>query len=68
MSDGSFWVELTTSDKYMQGLYNGWYHHNEDKTCLINNRGLTLPYEGLHISYYAYSKVSYAPTVKKKTD
>lgn len=48
------WVELITSDKYMQGQYNGWYKHNETHTCLINKIGLTLPYEGLGISYRAY--------------
>lgn len=48
------WVELTTSDKGLQGLYNGWYKHNETHTCLINKVGLTLPYEGLGISYRAY--------------
>ena len=48
------WVELITSDKELQGLYNGWYKHNETHTCLINKIGLTLPYEGLGISYRAY--------------
>lgn len=50
------WVEMKTSDKYISGLYNGWYHHNENHTCLINSRGLTLPYDGIEISYYAYLK------------
>ena len=49
------YVEMCTSDKAIRGIYNGWYHHNETKTCLISNNGLTLPYEGLGISYSAFS-------------
>lgn len=53
------WVEMKTSDKYIQGLYNGWYHNNETHTCLINGKGLTLPYDGLDVSYNAYMKRKY---------
>ena len=48
------WIEMTTSNSYVRGLYNGWFHHNETHSCLINEKGLTLPYEGLGISFHAY--------------
>lgn len=48
------WIEMITSNSYIRGLYDGWYHHNETHTCLINNKGLTLPYEGLGVSFHAY--------------
>lgn len=48
------YVEMITPSRYIQGLYNGWYHHNEKHTCLINSRSLTLTYDGLGISYNAY--------------
>lgn len=50
------WVEVTSPDEQLQSLYNGWYHHNENNTCLINALGLTLPYEGIQISYNAYTR------------
>ena len=50
------WCEMISSDAYIKGLYNGWFHHNETHTCLINERGLTLPYEGIDISYIAFQK------------
>ena len=34
--------------------YDGVYHHTEDKTSLINGRGLTLPYTGLRVAYDAF--------------
>lgn len=49
------YVIMATSDPNVQSMYNGWFSHNETHTCLINNVGLTLPYEGLNISYYAYN-------------
>lgn len=48
------WVEMITPDFGIKTEYNGWYHHNETKTCLINENGLTLPYTGLNTGYYAY--------------
>lgn len=49
------YIEMRTADKNITTQYNGWYSHNENKTCLINSIGLTLPYSGLGISYNAYS-------------
>lgn len=49
------WVEPITPDKEIKGKYTGWFHNNENKSCLINAIGLTLPYDGLSISYNAYS-------------
>ncbi len=48
------WVETKSSDPEVQGLYNGWYQKNQLNTMLINSIGLTLPFSGLNISYYAY--------------
>ena len=47
-------VEMITGNEAICGQYNGRYRHNETHTCLINAEGLTLPYEGLGVSYYAY--------------
>lgn len=49
------YVEMKSPDRGVRNLYNGWYHHNETKTALVNNIGLVLPYEGLNISYSAFS-------------
>ena len=49
------WIEMISPAPEIKALYNGWYKHNEDHTALINSRGLALPYEGLSISYNAYS-------------
>lgn len=51
------WVEMIVQDPYIRGQYNGWYYHNENHTALINKaNGLVLTYEGLGISYTAYSQ------------
>lgn len=55
MNASRMWVEMISSDPYIQGQYNGWFRHNETKTCLINSKGQTLPYDGLGIAYNAYS-------------
>lgn len=49
------YVKMITTDEQIAKLYDGWYSHNETHDCLINRLGLTLPYEGLDISYHAYS-------------
>lgn len=49
------WVEMISSDPHIQGRYNGWFRHNETRTNLVNPYGLTLPYEGLGVSYNAYA-------------
>lgn len=49
------WVELLGADIFYEGRYNGWYHHAEDNTALINDgNGHILPYAGLGITYNAY--------------
>lgn len=50
-----FWVIKVDGTEKEKRMYTGWYRHNEDKTCIINDRGLTLPYSGLGISYNAFS-------------
>lgn len=52
------YVVPNSSDEYIRGLYTGWFHHNENRTCLINEVGLTLPYEGLGVTYKAYSSTN----------
>lgn len=48
------YVSMKTTDPVVKAKYDGWYRHNEDNSMLINQTGLTLPYEGLGISYFAY--------------
>ena len=49
------WVEMISVSPEIKAMYNGWYRHNENRSALISNRGLVLPYEGLSISFNAYS-------------
>ncbi len=51
---GEIWIEMRSCEGLIKGKYNGWFHHNENHTALINAKGLTLPYEGLDIGYTAY--------------
>ncbi len=55
MSAKKMWIELKCMNESMKSQYDGWYSHNENKTALINSLGLTLPYDGLGISFEAYS-------------
>ncbi len=48
------YLVMRSRDPEVINLYEGWYRHNENKTLLINSAGLTLPYNGLNVSYYAY--------------
>ena len=49
------YVIMRSKDQQTHAIYYGWYRHNETHSALINDRGLVLPYEGLGISYIAYS-------------
>lgn len=49
------WVEMRTTSDFVRAQYNGWYRINETGTCLINSMGLTLTFDGLNISYSAYT-------------
>ena len=42
-------------DATIRSQYEGYYHHNENQTCFINNSGLTLPYDGINRYYNVYS-------------
>lgn len=55
LSSKIVWIEILSTEGYLRGLYNGWYKHNQSHTCLINSKGLLLPYEGLGSSFNAYS-------------
>lgn len=48
------WIEMGSPDVAIHKLYDGWYHHNEQMSALINESGLVLPYSGLNKSYKAY--------------
>ena len=48
------WIEMITTSDFVRAQYNGWYRVNETGTCLVNNLGLTLTFDGLNISYNAY--------------
>ena len=50
----SFMVSMLSNDPTIQALYNGWYHHNEDMTAIINDQGRVLPYQGLNKTYIVY--------------
>ena len=55
MKADKFWVEIKSHSGELRKQYAGWWKHNEAKTGIINiANGLTLPYEGLGISYNAY--------------
>lgn len=49
------YIRMTTSDKEVHALYDGWYKKNETDTGFINSSGLVLPYSGYGLSYVAYS-------------
>ena len=49
------WIEMITTSDFVRAQYNGWYRVNETGTCLVNSLGLTLTFDGLNISYNAYS-------------
>lgn len=51
-----FWVEISTKDAFIKEQYTGWYRHNEQMTCIINDIGLTLPYSGYGKSWRAYAE------------
>lgn len=48
------YLVMRSRDPEVVNLYEGWYRHNENKTRLINASGLTMPYNGLNVAYYAY--------------
>lgn len=56
MNRKKVFVKMNTADPAIRNKYNGWYRHNEDHTALINAVGYVLPYEGLNVSYSAYSE------------
>lgn len=54
------YVEMISTDRYIKGLYNGWYKpvidpKDKNNGVLINNDGLILPISGLKKSFYAYT-------------
>lgn len=55
MTAKNIYIHMNTSNRAVQQMYDGWYHHNEKHTALINEEGLVLPYAGLKKAYRAYS-------------
>ncbi len=53
------YVGMVSAEAKIRAKYDGWYRHNEDRTFLVNSLGLVLPYDGLGISYNAYSAETY---------
>ncbi len=52
------WISITSKSPLAKGATDGWYHHSyrdNEKLCLVNDAGHTLPYDQLNISYSAYS-------------
>ncbi|MCR4904041.1 MAG: helix-turn-helix domain-containing protein [Butyrivibrio sp.] len=45
------YVESLSPDPYLRGQISGWYHHTPNKTCLVNELGMTLSYEGIDVAY-----------------
>ena len=54
MNKEPIYIQMLSADRTVRALYDGWYHHNENKTALINNECLVLPYSGLKKAYSAY--------------
>jgi len=51
------WVTMLSAEGYIRGKYDGWYQNmksDNNEGYLIKKNGLTLPYEGLNVSYMAY--------------
>ncbi len=49
------YVESLSPDPFLRGQVNGWYHHTPDRTCLINDKGNVLSYEGIDVAYRVIS-------------
>lgn len=54
-SSEKFWILKMQGTSEEKAEYSGWYTNNETHTCIINNSGLTLPYDGLGVTYNAFS-------------
>lgn len=56
MASDKVYVESLSDDVTINEKIKGWYSHTPDKMFLMNKaNGYTLPYEGLGITYNAYS-------------
>lgn len=51
------YIIMNSPDKVIRSMYDGVYHHNENRTAFINAIGLTLPYEGMNKSYTVYEDI-----------
>lgn len=52
------YVELHNPSEYIRGMYNGWYTHNNDHTCLIDSKGHMLEYAWNGDTYTAYYEIN----------
>ncbi len=50
-----FWILKLQGTPEERAEYTGWYTNNENHSCIINNDGLTLPYDGLGVTYTAFT-------------
>lgn len=55
-SGEKFWVSKMQGTPEERAEYSGWYTNNESHSCIINDRGLTLPYDGLGVTYNAFTE------------
>lgn len=51
---GEVFVRFNSNDAGIREKYSGWFHLNEDKSCLINSLGFVLPLSGMNVSYTVY--------------
>jgi len=58
LNQKNVYIKMKSPDARVRAMYNGWYRHNENKTGLINAIGNVLPYEGLGVTYNAYTSGS----------
>lgn len=47
------YIESLSLDPGLKAAVSGWYHHLPGKKGLINDRGITLSYEGINVAYKA---------------
>lgn len=53
------YIKMLSPNPSVRAMYDGWYRHNENKTAFIKSDGLVLPYDGIGVSYNAFSEGDY---------
>lgn len=60
----NIYIRSTSGDNAVRNRIDGWYHHNADKTCLVDDKGNALEYNMLGVTYMAYSEGRNCKVVK----